>query len=636
MEGDKDNPYNPEKRILGPNEQYATWSTLESVTFDRRDKTFSKDALKFINTTNYRLAILKYSKDFFEFLPAEPFFPLLAKIVGTKKQYNFTPEHYAKIRLNLMNSRLLNYKWMNFVKYTGESYSSSPCFLTALGKFYYQAAFKASADTMAKGFYRECVISNRDCSVRHLFHLNRFYDNTGHEVVMGKYPFDMVVDKKHGFILTEMHENSIGMEMRLSEAIFQGLKKGIDLYLPSMTPEHRNRNCGIMGGLLYNYKIPDYCYASYLEPEICSDTKINAWSYFITKRSNGNGGEVFREPLPFPKIHLDSSKIVATQLSKLDKTHGDLTASMVSFQYSLQFVNGLNNKEIIPGIKVTAGFGQIRELWQEMATDSDILITAKIRMTILDNLRKMPKVVVINDSSAVNDDEEMNEEVEGDALKNEREVYRALKRKNVKVIPLKRNHAKAILNKYRLMIHSMPTTYYMGNNRESFGIIDFSEHPERDEIHSILHEMLIAFGNDNPHGFIKGLKLIRGYFWDMIELHGHFSGKKTIEWPYFVKLVSRGKKRDYTIMTSHLDFKNLARQAKMIRIQGVSRFANHNSLMNANCSVIKERLWHPRMLYNKDMVALGSWDFAQIEDQKELQMIINMNPKKRKSLVNSQ
>lgn len=510
---------------------------------------------------------------------------------------------------------------MHFVKYTGESYSSTPCFLTSLGKFYYQTVFNSSADTMAKGFYRDCIISNRDCSVRHLFHLNRYYENSGHKVVMGQYPFDMIVDNKHGFILTEMHENSVGMEMRLSEAIFQGLKKDIDLYLPSMTPEHRNRNCGIMGGLLYNYRIPEYCYASYLEPEICSDKKINNWSYFVTKGKNGISGEIFEEQLAFPKIHLGSSKLVATQLTNIDERNGNLSAKRVSFQYSLQFVNGLREKEIISGIKVTVGFGQIRDIWQEMATDSDILITSKIRTTILDNLKKLPEVMIIDDFNG--DEKESNNEARENYKNVEQEVYRTLIRNNVKVLLLKRNHAKAVLNKYRLMIHSMPTTHYMGNNRESFGIIDFSEHPERDEIHSILHEMLISFGNNDLLGFTHSLKLIRDYFGDVIELHGHFRGKKTVKWPYFIKLVSHGRKRDYTIMTSHLDFKDFARQAKMIRIQGVSRFANHNSLMNANCPVVKERLWHLRMLYNNEMVALGSWDFAQIEDQKELQMIIN-------------
>jgi hypothetical protein len=31
------------------------------------------------------------------------------------------------------------------------------------------------------------------------------------------------------------------------------------------------------------------------------------------------------------------------------------------------------------------------------------------------------------------------------------------------------------------------------------------------------------------------------------------------------------------------------------------------------------------MIYNDRYVGLGSWDFAQIEDQKELQLLIDVN-----------
>lgn len=82
-------PYSPKKRISGPNEDYAKWDSLSTITFNRRDHIYSKDAIKFLKFTNYRIDSTKYSKDFFEFLPAEPFFPLLAKIVGVKKKLYF-------------------------------------------------------------------------------------------------------------------------------------------------------------------------------------------------------------------------------------------------------------------------------------------------------------------------------------------------------------------------------------------------------------------------------------------------------------------------------------------------------------------------------------------------------------------
>jgi hypothetical protein len=137
--------------------------------------------------------------------------------------------------------------------------------------------------------------------------------------------------------------------------------------------------------------------------------------------------------------------------------------------------------------------------------------------------------------------------------------------------------------------------------------------------------MLIAFGYDNPRDFVKGLNSIRNYFGNVIGMYGHFSGKRTIDWVYYKKLMACGRKKDYNILTSHIDHRDLVKRAKKIQVQGVSRFANHVSLMSAKCPVIKERMWHPRMLYNDRYVGLGSWDFAQIEDQKELQLLIDVN-----------
>jgi hypothetical protein len=614
------------KRVHGPNEQYARWDTIETVNFDRRAKHAQEDAMKYVKAIDYQVSKRKYAADFFEFLPAEPFFPLLAKIIGGKKNYNFTPEHYGNIRLNLLNARIMNYKWIDFVKYDGTIYKSTPHFLNALGKYYYQVRFNASPDTMSKGFYRDRVISNRDYSVRHLEHISKFYINMGHDVVMGKYPFDMIIDNKHGFISTEMHENSIGIEMRLSESIYQGLKKDIQLYLPAMTLEHRGRNCSLMAGLLFEYNLPSYSFATYFESEVCSDHKVNNWSYYITKTKDGINGETYENPLIFPKIDLTSSKLIGTQLTNIGERNQKNSDTKISYEFPLQYVNSLCEKELIPGIKVTAGYGQIRDIWQEMANGADILITGKIRSPIIDNISDYPKVMIINKFEPGKDIEyNPDDDEEKSKTKTETEVYRTLKRKNVEIIMLPRNHAKAVLNGYRLMVHSMPTTHFIGNNRESFGIIDFSEHPEKEDIHNILHGMLIAFGYDNPRDFVKGLNSIRNYFGSKIGIYGHFSGKRTIDWVYYKKLMACGKKKDYTILTSHIDHKDLVKRAKMIRIQGVSRLANHTSLMSAKCPVIKERMWHPRMLYNDRYVGLGSWDFAQIEDQKELQLLIDLN-----------
>lgn len=75
-----------------------------------------------------------------------------------------------------------------------------------------------------------------------------------------------------------------------------------------------------------------------------------------------------------------------------------------------------------------------------------------------------------------------------------------------------------------------------------------------------------------------------------------------------------GEKYPLRICTSHLDIKKLAHLSERIRIQGTSRFANHKYYQLAHCPVIKERMWHPRLVYSDRFVGTGSWDFAQIKD----------------------
>ncbi|MGM0771641.1 MAG: hypothetical protein ACQESU_08565 [Halobacteriota archaeon] len=82
-----------------------------------------------------------------------------------------------------------------------------------------------------------------------------------------------------------------------------------------------------------------------------------------------------------------------------------------------------------------------------------------------------------------------------------------------------------------------------------------------------------------------------------------------------------------TVYTSHQDMRKIALCCKELRIQGTSRLSNHLSNMDVKGSVLKERLWHPRVAFNEHIVALGSWDFSEILDQKELQVIIYMDDK---------
>ncbi|WP_321416783.1 hypothetical protein [uncultured Methanomethylovorans sp.] len=613
-----------ETRIAGPHEIYARWN-FDKVTFDRRDGSLESDALRYIRLKDFKLSQIEHSKDFFELLPAEPFFPLLAKIIGIKKGMFFSSEQYAKIRLHLLNNKLINYKWIDFQKYDGSVYNSTPYFLNALGKYYYQHTFGLSADTTAKGFYRSCVISNKDCSVRHIYHLEKFYKNNDHEVVVGKYPFDLIVDNKHAFILTEMHENSIGIEMRVSEAIFQSIRNGFNLYFPSMTPEHRRRTCGIIAGLLFEYKSESYTFASYLETDICSDSNVNNWSYFLTNSKEHGRAPIFQDSLEFPKISLTSDKIIGTQLTNIHEKIQE--KNKISFFYSLRYINGMNNKEICPGVKATIGYGQIQNLWKDMANGADVLITGKVRSTLLDNIHVPPRMMIIDSFNL----EEHQIQGKYDSFEDDErsvmtatQVYRVFEKKNVEMIMLPRNHAKAILKGYKFLVHSMTTTHYMGNNRESFILIDFSDHPQKEEIHQSLLKMLIAFGHDSPKEFIPELAKVREMFKDKIRIFGHFSGTETVDWVYYKELIRYSNREKVCILTSHVDMKGLVKNAELIRIQGTSRFANYNSLMLANCPVMKERMWHPRMIYNKRFVGAGSWDFAQITDQKELQVICIM------------
>jgi hypothetical protein len=624
---------NPIKRAKGPNEKYGRWDKEftqgKNITFDRRKAANSKDVKKFVQSYDFALQKMMYARDFLEFLPAEPHFNELAKIVGTKRHRNFEPMEYGKIRLFLLNQRLVNYTWFEFIKYEGKTLNGTVYYLNPLGKFYYQKTFQKSPDTMAKGFYRDKVISNRDCSVRHIDHLEAYYRSLGYNIVCGCYPFDLIVNGKHCFILTEMHENSIGIEMRLSKAIFQSMRDGFNLYLPAMTPEHRRRICSIVGGLLYDIGVPAFSFVSYLESEICCDRNVNNWSYFVTRQKEGPSGRIFSDPLPFPKIDVDSSEIVATQLTGLSESEKESIAKRVVYKHPMQFVNGLDGKELIPGVRVIAGFGQIRKIWQGIANGADILLTAKIRSTILDNLPDLPKTMIINKFDLEEHDWDNTSYIAPSAENvktTDEQVYRTLKRRNVEIIMLPRNHAKAVLKGYKILIHSMPTTNFMGNNIESFALIDFSQHPQKDTIHRTLYNMLIAFGHEDEGKFIQNKRLLKEMFQDRISFFGHFSEEKTVDWVYYKQLINYSYKKDAQILTSHIDFIHLARRAKTIFIQGVSRYANHVSLMEAKCPVIKKRMWHPRMMYNDDFVSLGSWDFAQITNQKELQVIFDFTP----------
>lgn len=623
------------QRVKGPNERYAIWDLKDptfNIDFDRRDRELSAEAIQYIGNINRQLVSYPFAMDFLELLPAEPLIPVLAKIIGKRQNTKIFWQQYSKIRRKLEFSRVMNWKWMDYQKHDGKIRPATPYFLNPLGKFYYGNAFKTSPDTTTKGFYRDKVISNGVFSVKHIDLLNNHYTENGHDVQIGKYPYDLLVDDKHGFILTEMHENSIGVEMRISEAIHQRESSGIQMYLPAMSPEHMRRVSAIVGGVLfYARHIEHFAYATYHEAEISRNRSTNNWSYYLTNSSKNGQASPFNDPLPFPKVDVSSTTLMDTQIRKIKIKESGRAVRRNTHRFETQYINGLNDTEIVPGIRVTVGLGQIGDLWREFADGADVLLTGKIRASILDNIERFPKTLIINEfelnpNELNNDDNPLYDEKDSSKM-SPTQIYGVFKDAGCEVLMLPRNHAKAILSRYRLMIHSMTSTNFMGNNRETYAIIDFHTHPERDFIKQTLDNMLHHFAHDQFKLFVAEWNKVRETFGNRIGIFGHFHSRSIRNWLYYKEVLSVGRRYPLKIYTSHIDMKKFADIADEIRIQGTSRFANHKCAMIAKCPVIKERMWHARAIFNQDFVALGSWDVAQIVDQKELQVIIYPDPK---------
>ncbi|MCD4821075.1 MAG: hypothetical protein K8R11_03165 [Methanococcoides sp.] len=616
----------------------------------------SKDsARKYVASIANQLNKVPYAKDVLRVIPGEPVIPIASKKVYVdRERVPISLAQREKIRLALINSRILNWKWMDYQNHKGELKNATPYFLNALGKFYYNVQFKKSPDSVAKSFYQNHAVQNRTFSILHLTLLENFYRENGHDAKIGKYPFDLVVDGKHGFVFTEFHENSIGIEMRLSEAMFECQNQDMLLYLPAMNSEHRRRISSIMAGLFFEGYIGLYTYVTYLEPEICSNRNVSDWSYMRTKTDYNTISPLPEDVLRFPKVDIEDKDIVHNEMMKTvddedDKLYfGDRWDDGITtckkkkkkdygqfgreFKYPTKYINGLKDHQITHGVKVTVGIGQIGNLWRELSVGADVIVTGMCRNHMRDGIKlsklpdsqKYPKLLIVNDVRDSNTHEKMLEIFESHGTQVKR---------------LYKNHGKCILNQYQLLVHSMTTTNYMGNNRESFCLIDFSEHTQREFIRQALINMFHAYGNADATNFIKMWKSIGHLFGGKIGIFGHFSkhdynrsqsrrkSGRTIKWVFYKELVKFGEKHPLKVYTSHQDMRKIARCCNELRIQGTSRFSNHLSNMDVKGPVIKERLWHPRIAFNDHIVALGSWDFSQILDQKELQVIIYMDDK---------
>lgn len=276
---------------------------------------------KYVASVARQLARVPCAEDLLQILPGETTIPIAAsKIYVNSQHIDLSIVQREKIRLALINSRILNWKWMVYQNHKGELKNATPYYLNALGKFYYQARFKKSPDSVAKSFYQYHAIQNRTFSIRHIQLLADFYRSAGHDVEEGHYPFDLIIDGKHGFVCTEFHENSIGIEMRLSEAMYQCEQQDMVLYLPAMNGAHRRRISSIVAGLLFEGEIASYTYVTYLEAQICSNISACNWSYMRTKMRTESSGDIMSplpdNVLPFPKVDVNSKDFVQNEMLK--------------------------------------------------------------------------------------------------------------------------------------------------------------------------------------------------------------------------------------------------------------------------------------------------------------------------------
>jgi hypothetical protein len=591
----------------GPHKLYSDWN-LKNVNFDRK-KSPDMNAKRYLASIDRKLRKNPDAYKLLEFIPIEPLIRFTADKVYKYRSIYLTVDGYSKAKYDLINLKLINYYKMSYVKHDGSIYYyNTPHFLTPMGIYYYKYRFGKSPDSFFINTYQNATPENRVYTVHHIRLLKEFYEEKGYHVESGQYPFDLIVDRKHCFLLTEIHEQAIGIEMRLSKAVDECVKHGLTLYCPAKsTAEMKRVNAIIAGILFHSNDITDFSYVVYHEAQICNDVSVSNWSYYRT-RSNVTGEAKLPDVLPFPKLNVSSHELVDTQMLGIEKKEKD----EITHYFKPVFINNLWDYEIAPDIYITAGIDKIGVWWRLHAAKAKVICTGKCRETMTKAILEYPELLIVDDS-----DDELHQE-----------TLNIFKQNGTRVIRSHRNHAKAVLEKDKLFIHSMTTTNYMGNKRESYATLYFGNHPERDKIYAGFYWMLYYLGTDQQKKFVKEWERIKHHFNYNLLMMGHFHGKNVTSWPYYNLLKSAAKLNPVKIYTSHLGIKKLSKLAGKsgeIRIQGVSRLANHDTLMLADCPVYRERQWHPRVIFNEDFIALGSWDLSPIRNQKELQILIYLN-----------
>ena len=247
---------NLKSRPIGPNELYANWAEYSDTTFSRlygrlNDPNSAEKKLgakKYFYSTKNKLHTA--NPRIFQFLravPGEPHLATLSKkvpmidihssisdLIFTSTHYMMTLGEKEECRLALIRNRVINWKSMRMISSKGKKSVITPFFLAPLGKHFYREFFRHSPDSVASRYYPQ-TNATRGFHISHIDYLAAHYHNAGHEVIKGAYPFDLLIDQKHGFLVFNQYENSIGMEMQMSEALFRAIRNNMRLYIPAQS-----------------------------------------------------------------------------------------------------------------------------------------------------------------------------------------------------------------------------------------------------------------------------------------------------------------------------------------------------------------------------------------------------------------
>ena len=229
--------------------------------------------------------------------------------------------------------------------------------------------------------------------------------------------------------------------------------------------------------------------------------------------------------LPFPKIKgLKKSDWIDAGIPNQTFSNNGTSAPSDSIGHTvpIRYINGIQDKDLGNGTKISIGVGHIWDVWKGCYDNATAVITANCSgLDMLD----IPKSLEFIASNANDNNGGHNSFV-------------SKMRSNTDVIEVAvpYNHAKAVLTPGSFLLHSMPTSKgSLGYNRESYALVDFSEHLDQVDVHDTLMDMFHALANRRKRAFDKSNKGIQSMVSDDMALFGNFNtkGKLTKDWGYF-------------------------------------------------------------------------------------------------------